>query len=1004
MTSSTQEAQLLIKSFLQTISYFRELDVEVIEAIVQQLQPVRFSAGQVLLEGRQLPSHLCIIYEGQIQLLGKDPTTQHHTALDLLNPRSVVGWLSLVRLVPCEIAIAAGSGIALAWSTADFFATLKRIPQLDATFKNESHIIEAYELLSKTLGHPQDPSAQPLKQLARETYTKVRVKYLKPGRYKTAVLDPAWRWVISGGAPTNWSVGSVIRITDDEQAEKLQVVGPRAARLIGFPLDVIANCPDSISDTSESSQSLASLPNPLDSIAADPSLSDPEFDSTKTLSDPGSPKSFPVIRAKRPIKSELACFQMLSQYFAVPFRRDTIRRILSDRLSKQQPITLELCGGLVELLGLRARLLKVAEQSFRKLEFPGLCFWQDQLVVIYAVTGQEVSLGIPQQGLKRIPVQKFLAEWPDPHHLLLVTKALDSPQHRFGLSWFVPSLIKYAPTLTTVLVASFFVQMFGLANPLIVQVIIDKVLSQNSPDTLNVLGILLLGIALAEAVLGSLRTYTMVDTTNRIDLALGSDIINHLFRLPLRYFERRPVGELASRINELETIRKFLTGTALTVILDIIFSVIYLAVMLIYSGLLTAIALAVVPIFAALTLILSPIMRRQLRAKAERNSQTQSYLVEVLSGIQTVKAQNIELKSKWRWQDYYGSYISAGFQTVLTSTISGSMSSTLNKVSNLMLLWVGSYLVLEGKLTLGQLIAFRIIAGYATNPLLRLVQLWQSFQEMFLSLERLSDILDTPIESDLSDQDQIPMPPIVGKVIYDNVSFRFKEGGPLQLKEVSQIFPPGSFVGLIGQSASRKSKFMKVLPRLYIPESGRILVDGYDISKVELYSLRHQIGMVLQDPLLFEGTVQENLTLSNPDASADEVIEAAKIAVAHDFIMALSNGYATRLGEKGSGLSGGQRQRLAIARMILQKPSLVILDEATSALDYDTERRVYLNLTEHFRGRTIFFITHRLSTIRHADLIVVMDKGSIVERGSHEELLVAKGRYFELYQSQRTGF
>ncbi|NES20972.1 MAG: peptidase domain-containing ABC transporter, partial [Symploca sp. SIO3E6] len=539
-------------------------------------------------------------------------------------------------------------------------------------------------------------------------------------------------------------------------------------------------------------------------------------------------------------------------------------------------------------------------------------------------------------------------------------------------------------------------------NPLMIQVIIDKVIVQNSPDTLHVLGGFLVVIAIFEGILTSLRTYLFVDTTNRIDMALGSEIIDHLLRLPLRYFEKRPVGELSTRINELENIRQFLTGTALTVVLDAVFSVIYIVVMFIYSWVLTLVTLAVIPLFVLLTVIFSPIVRRQLRAKAQKNAQTQSYLVEVLSGISTVKAQNIELRSRWKWQERYARYVSEGFRNVLTSTAASSTSNFLNKLSALLVLWVGAYLVLAGELTLGQLIAFRIIAGYVTGPLLRLAQIWQNFQATALSLERLSDILDTPQEVTEAERDNIPLPAVQGAVKYENVSFRFATSGPMQLNNINLEIPAGYFVGIVGQSGSGKSTLTKLLARLYEPNSGQIIIDGYDINKVELYSLRRQVGIVPQDTLLFEGTVQENIGLTNPDATTEEIIEAAKIAVAHEFIMGLPIGYNSTVGERGSSLSGGQRQRIAIARTILQSPRLLILDEATSALDYDTERQVSLNLAETFKGRTVLFITHRLSTIRNADMILMMDKGVIVEQGTHEKLMAQKGSYYCLYQQQES--
>ena len=691
---------------------------------------------------------------------------------------------------------------------------------------------------------------------------------------------------------------------------------------------------------------------------------------------------------------------MLSQHLNIPFQKEVVRRVLDNEIDRTQTVSLQLCGGVAELMGLNAQLVEVPASALSRLQAPALIRLSDSLAVVYEINSRHVVLAVPETGVRQQKLADFIAAWGQSGQVLLLQPTKETPQQRFGLRWFLPSLQRHRKVLLEVLLASFFVQLFSLANPLMLQVIIDKVLVQNSIDTLHVLGIFLLVIAVFEAVLTSLRTYLFAETTNRIDMALGAEIIDHLLRLPLRYFDRRPVGELSTRVNELENIRQFLTGTALTVVLDAIFSVLYIVVMAIYSWVLTLVALATIPLFILLTLVVSPIVRQQLRTKAERNAQTQSLLVEVLSGIQTVKAQNIELRSRWQWQERYARYVSASFKTVLTFTAASSTSNFLYQLSGLLVLWVGAYLVLKGQLTLGQLIAFRIIAGYVASPLLRLVQLWQNFQETGLSLERLSDIVNTPQEADVADRQNLPMPTIRGSVTYENCSFRFASSGAMQLDNINLELPAGSFVGIVGTSGSGKSTLMKQLPRLYELTSGRILIDGYDISKVELYSLRSQIGIVPQDTLLFDGTVRENIALIYPDATSEEVMEAAKLAVAHDFIMTLPNGYNSRVGERGAALSAGQRQRIAIARTILQNPQLLILDEATSALDYDTERQVCLNLTAAFKGRTIFFITHRLPTIQRADEIVVMDQGTVAEQGTHAELMSLCGRYYCLYQQQ----
>jgi ATP-binding cassette subfamily B protein len=584
--------------------------------------------------------------------------------------------------------------------------------------------------------------------------------------------------------------------------------------------------------------------------------------------------------------------------------------------------------------------------------------------------------------------------------VLAVERTASAPRQRFGLAWFWPALRQHRLILIQVLIASFFVQLFALLNPLLIQQIIDAVISQGNLSSLNVLGTLLVGMAVAQAVLGSLRTYLFSDTTNRIDISLGSAIIDHLLRLPLGFFARRPVGEVSSRINELEKIRRFLTGTALTVVLDALFSLIYIAVMLLYSVQLTLWSLAVVPFFLALTALSAPIIRQQLRDQAEANARVQSHLVETLGGMETVKGQGMELHGRWRWQQLYGAQIQAGFRNTVTSTAAGSASKFLEQLSGLLVLWVGATLVLKGELTLGQLIAFRILAGYVTNPMLRLATLWQSFQETSLSLERLSDIVDHPEEIEIAGEQLPPLRPVQGHISYQGVSFRFGQQGPLQLTNVVLEIPAGSFVGIVGSSGSGKSTLLKLLTRLYDPIEGVIRVDGHDISKVDLYSLRAQVGVVPQDSLLFDGSVMANLALARPDAGFEEICQAAQVACAHDFIQALPAGYSSSVGERGAALSGGQRQRIAIARMVLKRPRLLILDEATSALDVDTERQLTRNLMDTYRGSTVLFITHRLGALRHADRILVMDQGLLVEQGSHEELMALQGRYATLFHQQ----
>ncbi|MGA1623015.1 MAG: peptidase domain-containing ABC transporter [Synechocystis sp.] len=992
------------QSFLQEIEPFAQLPPAAIADIADKLRPWRFRMGQIILTRGKLANQVYFLVSGQARLLGYDPGTGFPVTLTLLQNGAVIGATNAIRNVPCETAIASTETICASLDRTEFLELVAKYPELRQVYQDQCGLVELFDLLGEHLQRLAQGGTD-LRQLTLDTLPQSQVYQLPPGSQPLpSDLQDGNLWMASSEGLDNFPKGSVLPTNNPQVTLKANA----PVRLVGIPPLQLASspAPEAPRETEIPVADVRVLP-PEDSPWADipyadaSQLGDAVVEPTTVQS---GRKRYPIVRGQTPAEVGVACFQMISQYFGMPFRRDVIQRIVGEEIKRNQVLSLPVCGAIIELMGLTSQLVRVPVGAIAQLTTPCLIRWQDSLALIYEVSDKDIKIAVPELGLVKRKTQDFLQTWGEEGQgeVLMMQPSKDTPQERFGLSWFWPALVKYRWVLLIVFVASFFVQLFGLANPLMIQIIIDKVIVQNSKDTLQVLGVALVAIAVFEALLSTLRTYLFVDTTNRIDMRLGSEIIDHLLRLPLRYFEKRPVGEISTRVNELENIRQFLTGTALTVVLDSVFSVVYIVVMIIYSPLLTAVALGIVPIFVLLTLVFSPLIRKQLRLKAERNAQTQSYLVEVMSGIQTVKAQNIELRSRWQWQDKYARYVGAGFNTVITSTLAGSSSHFLNQLSGLLVLWVGASLVLDGDLTLGQLIAFRIIAGYVTSPILRLTQLWQNFQETALSLERLADIVDTPQESE-RDRQNIPMPEIKGEVKFENVNFRFKNQGPLQLANINLSFPESTFVALVGQSGAGKSTLTKLLSRLYEPEGGRILVDGLDIGKVELYSLRRQIGVVPQETLLFEGTVQENIALTNPDASTEQIINAAKVAAAHDFIMTLPNGYNTRVGERGSTLSGGQRQRIAIARSVLQRPRILVLDEATSALDYITEQQVCINLGDAFKGHTVFFITHRLSSVRSADVIVMMDQGSVVEQGTHDELMALKGRYYYLYQQQGAG-
>ena len=958
------------------------------------LEPLRLNPGQALHDRDHLPPGVLLIQQGDMRLLGLDQRKEPFT-LQRFSSGEFVGGELLLRGVAGLNLTAATSVEGSLLPAEAFFQLLDRHPEHLDQFCS----LTPWELWAAAASRqdPRYPTAQELLQWAQKAceISDHPVQLLAPGSHELGLSDGSW--LVSSDNIEGETVGTVL-----QSPCRLEVLGRLPARLLALPSHwppqrQLQPLEDPLEPTNEQSITSGITPSPQVQREA-------LEDWYGRLRDDGS---FPQHNGKGAVEEPLACLRMLARHFDLPFRRDVLSRILNDQLKRsgQDALPLQAIAAVCDLLGLRTTGLQPnSPDLLTRLPFPAFALINGHPLVLWQARQQQLLIGDPVAGQRWIDATELLDDVAGEQlAVLCLERSASTPKARFGFNWFVPAIQKHRSALLQVVITSFFVQLLGLFNPLLIQQIIDAVISQGNYSSLNVLGTLLVAMALAQALLGSLRTYLFSDTTNRIDISLGATIIHHLLRLPLGYFAKRPVGEVSSRIAELEKIRSFLTGTALTVLLDAIFSVVYIAVMLLYSVPLTFASLGVLPLFVGLTMGVAPIIRRQLRQQAEANARVQSHLVETLSGMETVKGQGMELPSEWRWEQLYGGQIEAGFRNTITSTAAGSANQFLGQVSGLIVIWFGAMLVLEGKMTLGQLIAFRILSGYVTSPLLRLASLWQNFQETALSLERLSDIVDHREEIEIAGENLPPIPPLQGAISYEGVNFRFGTSGPLQLLNVSFEIPAGSFIGIVGSSGSGKSTMLKLLTRLFDPLEGTIRIDGYDISKVDLYSLRTQVGVVPQDSLLFDGTVQANIALTRPDASFEEITGAAQVACAHDFIQALPGGYSSSVGERGSALSGGQRQRMAIARMVLKRPRLLVLDEATSALDVNTEQQVTRNLAEVYRGSTVLFITHRLGSLRHADRILVMHEGSLVEQGTHTELMQLGGRYATLYRQQEAG-
>ncbi len=660
-------------------------------------------------------------------------------------------------------------------------------------------------------------------------------------------------------------------------------------------------------------------------------------------------------------------------------------------LQTSDPIAADDLLRAAKLLGLHAKRVRTTSQRLALTPLPALALMRSvddatSVVVLAQCDGTRVLLqdmGAKLEGNAQRPVIEPLAvferQWSGELILISSRASLAGALATFDFSWFVPAIVKYRRLLGEVLLISFVLQLFGLVSPLFFQVVMDKVLVNQATTTLDVLVIGLVVVVLFESLLSALRTYMFGHTTSRIDVELGAKLFRHLVLLPLSYFQTRRVGDSVARVRELENIRSFLTGNALTVVLDVLFSVVFIVVMFIYSAPLTLIVLISLPLYAGLTLAVVPQLRRRLDVKFARGAENQAMLVETVTGIQTVKASALEPAFARRWDSQLAAYVSASFKTQNLAAWAHEGIGLIGKLVNAATLWYGAHLVMNHQLTVGQFVAFNMFAQRVAQPIMRMAQLWTDFQQTGISMARLGDILNTRTEVPAVGAAQLPV--LKGAIRLDDVSFRYRPQSQLVLGHIHLDIAPGEIIGIVGRSGSGKSTLTKLVQRLYVPESGRVLVDGIDISLIDAAQLRRQVGVVLQENLLFNRSVRENIAIADPAAPLEAVMQAAQLAGAHDFVSELSEGYDTVVGEQGSTLSGGQRQRIAIARALFTNPRILIFDEATSALDYESEAIVQRNMVDICKGRTVLIIAHRLSAVRRANRIIVMDKGQIVEAG-----------------------
>ncbi|MDJ0658018.1 MAG: peptidase domain-containing ABC transporter [Crocosphaera sp.] len=695
-----------------------------------------------------------------------------------------------------------------------------------------------------------------------------------------------------------------------------------------------------------------------------------------------------------------ACLAMIARYWGKKLSINRLRDMAN--VDRNGASLRGLCHS-AESIGFSTRPVKASLDKLAEQQLPAIAHWEGKhYIVVYEITKKEVVIADPGIGQKTITHQEFKEKWTGYTLLLKPTVSLKDTKESTTPFWQFFELMKpHSLVIFEIFIASLFIQIFGLITPIFTQLILDRVVVQRSGVTLLAVGLGLIIFGLFKVAMMGLRQYLLDHTANKIDITLIVAFINHTLRLPLGFFESRYVGDIISRVQENRKIRQFLTGEALSICLDLITVFIYVGLMWWYSWKMALVCLAIIPPFAILALVATPFLKRISREIFGEMVKEQSYLIEALSGVRTIKSSAVERSVRWHWEELLHKEITTQFSGQIIGNRLQIFSNTIEALATTGLLWYGAWLVIQNQLTIGQLVAFNMLFGNVIRPFQRLTVLWEQLQEVVIAVERLNDVLDYEPEEDLQQQSRQILPRIQGNIRFDNVTFRYHPESDINvLENLSFEIQPGQTVALVGRSGSGKTTISKLVLGLYPATDGKVLIDGQDINSLSLSSLRQQIGVVDQDTFLFGGTIRENIALAHPDSNLEEVIEAAKLAGAHEFIEKLPMGYETQIGEGGGMLSGGQRQRLAIARGLLGNPRLLILDEATSHLDAESERIIQTNLNSILHHQTTLVIAHRLSTVRKADLILVLDKGVLIESGTHEELMAKRGHYYYLNQQQ----
>ena len=979
-----------IRNLLENSSLLSGVSNDAISALCRRAELVELSVGKPFQRSGQLAPGPALVLQGRLRRIYQQPGSPP-LSLGSVEANDWVGWASVVRGEPDLTLIASQITILVLVPFSDAIEALRADQSLQQALAMPL-FEETAVLLLQELERRGRAVAEP-RQLIEELF----------GHWSLAdpAADPSHGAIelLSGPRPASAMLIGALLNPQIRADLPLQVNG-LSTRIICLPEERLADALGDFQPTKNNANALALRPEQLPVLLDRPGGESAE---AHGFHRPEAEATAFATGATSRVEQALACISHLAKSRQLAFSADLVRRNLEDVEQRLGALKLPQVGLQLEAMGFDTRPMRARPWDLTRLEPPALIDLDGAFVMLLvAAGGSGVLIGDPRVGLQRWSVKQLEERLPNGVELLVIREGRTSrlKNETFGLGWFLPAFLRYPGLLSMTLITAFISQLLSAVFPLGVLAVIDQVISRNNISLLAPLTAVLVVAAIAAGITSAMRALVSADLSDRVDVRLGSTVVEHLMRLPLPYFEQRQVGVILFNVNQLYEIRKFIVDQLLGVGLDVIFALLFLVVLLAISPTLTLIVVGVAPILMIINIIASPVLIRLIKQSNGFAASASAFLYEVVSGIRTVKSQNFEVEARWQWLERYRKYTNTRFRLSQLASLIGETARLVSNLADVLLISLGAVLILANKLTIGALFAVKILSSQVVGPLLRLSSLWQGIQEMRIAVACLGDVMLAIPEVGEEDLQALPMPPIQGLVRFEEVSFRYGQRGPLILDQIDLVIQPGQFVGLVGLSGSGKSTLVQMIDRLYKPKNGRISIDGYDIEKLQIAGLRRRIGYVPQDSLLFEGTVLDNIRLNSPDASIEAVMEAARTAAAHDFILNLDNGYATRLGEKGSGLSGGQRQRVCLARTVLQDPSLLILDEATSALDAETERIVCTNLARRFTNITVLFITHRLTTLRNADRILFMNKGRICEDGSHDQLINQSGSYATLYRQQ----